>query len=361
MRQGKYYIPCLRWKQGEYLAIEHLPLNTKNLIMPLIEIPEIGYDFQENKEVRSIEEHLNLFTKRVNDKWGHDECFVDIHIIDTSKLLTTGQHPAIFVFDDLRLKGVQAVPVVWVNQDFSFQSAIFQTVHQDSRGICIRINLEEAANPTILNSVNKLLKNCGVKVEQSDLILDLGAPNFDPLDGFIGLVETTIRTLPYLKNWRSFGLIGTSFPASLSGVNTGLSYLPRKEWLLYKGLVVNLKTSSVRIPTFGDYAVNHPEISNLDYRITKPKANIRYALSDRWLIARGQNVRDYGYEQHRDLCKLIIRSNEYCGETFSPADKYIYDCAKGKVGAGNLSTWRQIGTNHHIEIAVKDVANFGAS
>ncbi len=41
----KFYSPILKWKLGEYLALSRLNESVKNHIVPLIEIPKVGYDF----------------------------------------------------------------------------------------------------------------------------------------------------------------------------------------------------------------------------------------------------------------------------------------------------------------------------
>lgn len=360
MRLGKSYVSCLRWKKGEYLALERLSSEARNHLMPLFDIAEIGFDFETRKESKSIDEHLSSFAKRVREKWGRDECFIDLRLISTSTLMANGEHPLTFIFNDLRLKGVNAIPVTGIKQDANFRNAVCGAIKSDDRGLCIRVSIEEATESNLLGKLENLIREINIKPENCDFILDLGAPpNFEPISGFANLIESVFINLPYLNNWRSLGMLGTSFPPSLSGVRSGISFLPRNEWLLYKELVKILKKSNMRIPTFGDYVINHPEVANIDPRFMKPKANVRYTLGESWLIARGENVRDSG--EHKGLCKLVIKNRGFYGTSFSVADKYIDDCARGKVPTGNPTTWRWVGTNHHLEVVARDAANLAAS
>ncbi|MEI7881504.1 MAG: hypothetical protein WCI95_11585 [bacterium] len=48
------------------------------------------------------------------------------------------------------------------------------------------------------------------------------------------------------------------------------------------------------------------------------------------------------------------------GPKFSQGDKYIYDCATGTAGTGNLTTWRKVGTNHHLA-ALNHTASSGSA
>ena len=58
----RHYIPCLRWKQGEYQAVSRLPDTTKRAFTPLIEVPELGWDFEKRKRKKTIDELLSDFT-----------------------------------------------------------------------------------------------------------------------------------------------------------------------------------------------------------------------------------------------------------------------------------------------------------
>ena len=67
------YIPCIRWKQGEYKALNFLSAETKKLIRPLIDIAEMGFDFETRETHKSIDKHLEKFAKRVKNKWGKQD------------------------------------------------------------------------------------------------------------------------------------------------------------------------------------------------------------------------------------------------------------------------------------------------
>jgi hypothetical protein len=207
-----------------------------------------------------------------------------------------------------------------------------------------------------------------------DLILDLGAPtNFLPLNGFAMAIQGIVSKLPYLNDWRTFTFLGTSFPETMGSIKKEEEVIPRYEWQLYKILITNFRRNDVRLPSFGDYAINYPKVPQIDMRQVNPSATIRYTIDDSWYIVKGKKVKKdkkdegekvkdkkYGFEQYRDLSKSIINSKYYFGPTFSWGDGYIQRCANGGK-TGNLSTWRQVGTNHHIVKVTQDIASFYAS
>ena len=354
---NRHYVPCLRWKQGEYQAVEQLSDSVKELITPLIEIPEMGFDFETRIHKKTVDEHLEPQAKRIKKKWGTDLCFVDLQHIFPDQRMNDSTHPVSYLFSEMRKEKCSGIPVISLNCDNHYQRAVKQVVREEGRGICLRILLEKAAGATLPHDIEDLLEKLGIKIQECHLILDYRAPNFVPLDGFSRAIGNIIRKLPNLTEWQTFTLLGTSFPKSMAEVKGRGELLQRYEWLLYKKLVNSLKDAGLRLPTFGDYAISYPDIPHLDWRVVKPSASIRYTANDAWYIIKGKNVRDHKFEQYRGHCRNLIESSHYSGIAFSEGDNYISDCAAGKVSTGNLTTWRKVGTNHHLEKLVQDIAN----
>jgi len=51
----------------------------------------------------------------------------------------------------------------------------------------------------------------------------------------------------------------------------------------------------------------------------------------------------------------LVSSGLFMGHNFSAGDDHIYKCAKKMLKKpGNLTTWRSVGTNHHIQKVVND-------
>jgi hypothetical protein len=357
----RHYVPCIRWKQGEYQAILRLSDDTKDIITPLIEVPEIGFDFEEEQPKKSIDGHLKPFAKRVATKWKGRPCFVDLKLIKPSERMADGQHPVTFVFDDLRALRCVATPVTALDRDTQYQMAVKEVTSEDKYGVCVRLTIEEAVKSNVKSLIDMLLAQVGVNAANCDLVLDLGAPSFEPLAGFAKLIVAATGKLPHLSRWRTFTLIGTSFPESMARIRQSPERVQRFEWQVYKLVVAALTQADMRLPTFGDYAINHPVVLDLDMRLVKPSATIRYTIDDEWLIIKGRNVRENGFEQYRDLCATLVALPQYAGRQFSYGDAYISRCSSGTESTGNLTIWRKVGSNHHFEKVVRDVSSFFVS
>jgi hypothetical protein len=68
----RHYVPALRWRQGEFGALQELSNTQKNGITPLIDVPPIPWDFAEEKPAKTIDAHLARMPEQMVKSWGHD-------------------------------------------------------------------------------------------------------------------------------------------------------------------------------------------------------------------------------------------------------------------------------------------------
>ena len=128
------------------------------------------------------------------------------------------------------------------------------------------------------------------------------------------------------------------------------------DWLSWQQIVVQ-RASILRVPQFGDYGIAHPIMAELDPRTMVMSANLRYTADDYWLVLKKRNVNKHGYSQFIDICRDLVKLQEYSGRSFSWGDQQIADYAAGNGGPGNAQMWRKIGTNHHLTKTIKQVAS----
>jgi hypothetical protein len=354
------YVPILKWRQGEYQALLKLRTAQKDKVVPLLEITPPEFDFETGKPAKSLDDHLRKFGPRLETKWGTRLALVDAGLIDPAARLIGGKHPLIGLFADARSRGGQIVPVTALDRDPAYQQAVRQVHAIDERGACLRCTLDDAADDDFDANVAALCTLIGVEIEDLDLVLDLRAANFTPLDGLVTLIHTTVSNVAAFGSARSFTIASTAFPGSMASVTGPMQNWPRSEWDLYKKLIAEAPEGS-RLPAFGDYAISGPDFVVLDMRLVKPSASIRYAIDGAWIIVKGPNVRDNGYGQYKGHCNTVVNAPGYLGPAFSVGSDYVKKCGAGTAKTGNLTTWRWVGTNHHLAKVVYDLATFHGS
>lgn len=357
MFSHQHYVPLLKWKQGEYQALYRLVNSVKDGITPLIEVPAVGFDHEAGEERETIDSHLGDFGRRLRSKWQARTCFVDMKYIDPATRMAGGQHFLEALFDLARAEGCSAIPVISLNSDDAYLAATARIVITDRRGACLRLAMADFDRPNLMSDIAGVLTRIGIGYPDTDLVIDLAAPNFQPINAFVRTLEIIVGMVPVLNRWRTFTLAGTAYPPSIAGLRRPFDHVPRYEWIAYRTLVSRLGSGN-RIPTFGDYAVAHPDPVELDMRLIKPFAKLRYTFDDHWHIGRGDTVRTHGFGQYQQLCADLMAQAYFSGHGFSAGDAYIADCVASAVPTGNLTTWVWVSTNRHLTKVVADLATF---
>ena len=114
-------------------------------------------------------------------------------------------------------------------------------------------------------------------------------------------------------------MVGHALPPVGRRYCAAVGLVPRYDWQTYQSFVATLGPEA-RIPTFGDYAVAHPELAEFDMRMIKPFAKLRYTIDDNWHIARGTPVRTHGFGQYRQMCATLVRQRYFSGRAFCAGD-----------------------------------------
>lgn len=348
---SRMYVPALKWRQGEYRALQVLAPSVKASLMPLIDVPPISWDYVQERPQKDIEEHLRPIPQQVRNSMEDLPFYMDLGLLDPADRMPTGEHPVRALLR--QLSSLSVVPVTGLDREIDYQDAVKEVNREFQLGVCLRVGLEELFADAFESRAESLLSILSASVDQADLIVDLQS-----VDTAQSAVLRTALPLAWkasnLGRWRSVVLLGTGFPTDLSEVSPGVGTISRVEWLLWRSV-------SSRIPVrFGDYGISHFDVRELDPRIMKASASIRYTGDSEWLVFRGRSLRDPrfgGFEQFRSLSAQIVNHPAYSGMAYSWGDRYIYDCALGSEGPGNLTVWRQVGTNHHITHVVRQLSS----
>lgn len=358
--QMNHYVPSVRWRLGEYQALLALKDAAKLRIVPLITIPSIEYDFEEERPKNTVHDHVKPFPKRYKDKWGTRAAWIDIDKSLHADTMADGQDVVSYVFDGLRKFKATAVPVVTIGTDADVKARIVKTVAIDKRGIGLRARFEDIMRPTFMQSARDLIKEFGVSVSEVDLLLDLGAPSYEPYATFSGALIAALRRLADLPQFRNFVLIGTAIPQSFADITKKGAELPRHDWLFYKEFV-SLLTDNVRRPNYGDCTIVHPSADlGLDFRKVKAPGKVIYSTSGKYAVYKGGAFRG-NEEQMHGHCENVVKNPAFQGSNFSYGDEYISLCAERQAKPSTLTRWKTVGINHHITQVLDDLATLLAA
>lgn len=356
MFNHRHYVPVLKGRAGELAALKTCSWGQKSRMTPVIEVPPITWDFQNDVPSKTIKKHLEKTPRNLAESWGADyPLFLDTAYLEDDDLVD-GLHPLAHLLGQCLERGMKVVPVTGPGRPAHLQATVAVLRRHSLPRVCIRVDLKDVEHPgPILALLLNLAGQLGLSPEACDLLLDLR--DVRELPPIVLYVVKEILASVAEHRWLSLTVAGTAFPENLSGISS-LSRIPRAEWLLWRRIEADWNLP--RVPTFGDYAISSTDQEEIDPRFMKATASIRYTCDQDWLIVKGLNVRDHKFDQFRDLSAQLVRHPDYCGPNFSWGDNYISKCADGSAGVGNLQTWRQVGTSHHLAFVLDRIASLPA-
>lgn len=352
MFDHKHYIPILKAKQSERLALEHLAPTLKSRITPLVEIQAMSTDDTGP---------FDRLTKQIKRAWDASQpLFIDCDPKFRWRKPKTAGAVLGQVLENARQDGYCFIPVTGIGCGDPYQAAVKKAVELDGNGLCLRLDGEDWSDPDDLSSeLAALLNYFDMSPASVDVVLDYEAFSPHQVGVMIAAATTTINNLPRLQEWRTLTLAGTAFPSLLNSFTPKIPcYTPRSEWTMWRKLLKN--RGLMRKPAFGDYTIVHPEFPDaMNFALITIEAKIKYATDDDWLIIRWHKTQG-DRTKFYDICDILVQQSDYYGEDYSWGDKRISLCCKRQASSGSPGTWVQVGVNHHMTLVANQVSSLGA-
>jgi hypothetical protein len=340
----KHYVPILKGKRAEprTLAVLH----SKRHVTPLIEaVPSRPVD---------------QVPIDMAGQWPNDQrYFIDLIFLDDPDdeiVPAQANHAVRSCFATVQAGGQTAVPVTGLARSPGYQSAVKQVSDEQGYGIVLRLVADDFEDPEELEtSLDAAIEFFDLERSDIDLILDAGSVADNSAGVVAQLHRAQIDLVPNLNDWRTLTVSASAFPLGLAPLaRDQWNVADRVDWRGWRSLVIGPRPPA-RLPSFSDYAIAHPALPP-EGRATI-LAQLRYAAPNSWLIWKGRNAFKNGFEQFYAICADLIQRPEYRGPNFSHGDGEIQQKANNVGGPGSAETWRQIGTNHHLETVLEQIAN----
>ena len=354
MSESPRYMPILKGRQGEFNALSEVADATREFIVPLVEAnPASGADDAQ----ASIRENVNKCATKLGNIWGDRDAFLDAVHLDVGENL--GGYGATYeLCRSAEQWKIRAVPVIRLDDPQQAHRDVAALSREFGRGACIRLVGEDLdTDPDDLEDpFNTFFATSSLGKEDVDLLLDAGA-----IDGEVAargagrVIGSLLRDMEDIDEWRSITVAGGAFPVDLSTYDPWvIGERPRFDADMWAH--VRNKRRLKRTPDFGDYAVAHPSISTTSVSFS-PAPQLRYTTADHWLILKGRRNDPRGHRQFFEVCAKISSDPRFVGAGLGWADSRIATAANH--GPGNATTWRQIGTTHHLDFVARRLTTLG--
>jgi len=203
----------------------------------------------------------------------------------------------------------------------------------------------------------------GLKPEEIDLVVDLGAVDQMIAAGVMALTDAFLADVPDHASWRTFTVSSCAFPTSMGGVERhSQTRVERAEWIAWRDSLHARRKHLTRLPTYSDCAIKHPKgVEGFDPRIMQVSAAIRYTLAYDWLLIKGESTRQTPPSiQFQTLATRLVyghlRSN-FSGQNHCRGCLSMKNAADGAPRLGSAEAWRRLGTIHHITMVIDGLAS----
>ncbi|MCL1047012.1 beta family protein [Shewanella electrodiphila] len=353
----KPYLPVLKWRQGEYQALMRLKSSVKSSIRPLFVIPPIEFDFETQMPKKTAQAHIEPLVKRLEDKWGDGIASMDLHVSLHTSTMQSGELVPEYVYRLLKQSKTNIKPVITLHDEPEYIRIIMDYCRAKACGLDIRIKFEELADAENMALLPKLIIENNLNMAGIEIIIDFGSKSeYEPFERIGTLLAVLISKIDSFSSYKSIYLVGTALDFSSVPTNS-LVTQPRADWKFYRRFY---KENFERISNlgFGDFSIEPPEFAPaLDMRVIKPAARIIYSTEELWVINKGSAFRDNPKQMHSMCHDFVCKSGFYVGSSLSEGDLKIHECAYYLCSNGSLTTWKEVGTSHHISFVVHQLAS----
>ena len=333
-----HYVPVLKAKRGEKRALHSIAPSLHALITPLVEVVEIANG-------KTLQGHLKTtFGGLAESVQPYARCFLDPRELGASNAVASDA-----VFRNACQRGIVFTPVTGISRGPQITVAI----KYGKSGVALRLTRHDLESGGLRSHVTDFMSDYGLEPANTDLIVDLGGVEDLIPEGVARLAEAFLNGIPNIRVWRTLTLSSCAFPLSMRVIDRdSFAVFDRSEWLAWKYLY-DERGRLARLPTFSDCAIQRPEgVEGFDFRYMEVSAVVRYALSEEWLLIKGQSTsRVSAKQQFPSLATRLVYGHLarfYSGVSHCEGCRQAKDAADGSRGFGSAEVWRRLGTIHHI-------------
>ncbi|MFE2704522.1 beta family protein [Streptomyces mirabilis] len=343
------YVPILKGKAGEFLALGHASKEVQAQLRPVMEIVP---DF----ELRDL---LETFCEHAMEHVPSGMVLtVDCGALPFVRVLEgDAGGPVLRVGESLMQRGVAMRPVFRPTDPVQELTEVSGVAAAHHEGACLRFStaLDFSHEVPDDSQMRDLLRMVRLPPEEIDLLVDAG-PVRSASAGQT-LAERTVDVLDGLSRWpwRHICVAAGAFPVNLRGFPRGVATaVAREDASLWRKVVERWCGPQ---PDFGDFGVTYPRM--LPKSRGTPDPNMRYTAGMEWQVYVYPRLRP-GNDDFFVLSEDLVNSPHWppTGESTSWGDARLAECAQRRRSKGGGGTeWRAWATSHHLAVVTDQLTS----
>ena len=150
----RHYVPILRWKRAEWVALGSLYEEDKAGITPLIELTPNRFSGLNKGELLK---KLAQTVIDVDKNWGEAPFFIDCGLLPFANLSLIGQHPLEILCKAASVLNLTLIPVIGLNTILSPENTLVTTIKENGFGVCIRLHRNDIQSPNFNANLQRML------------------------------------------------------------------------------------------------------------------------------------------------------------------------------------------------------------
>jgi hypothetical protein len=323
------YVPHLRSKAGEAVALENLSAPAKARMLPIIHVSEAPPP---------------TFAHRAGPAWAGLPMALDgmFNYGSTGSLQDFNT-----VFHALGAAAVGVIPATECNAPAQYVAGIMAVIGRYGAGLVVKATIGQ------LPVVDAWVAAQGWNQADIDLVIDAGHVgaygNAAPFAAFV--LHALRHNVPQVPGWRSVTLASAAAPRDYSAVPVGRSTVPRLDWQLW-GQVSGQTPFAL---DYGDYGVSHPDLTEPPgVAMTVATVSVRYAIDDEWIINKGyRTTGPHGRpmaQQFHGHAVALTNEAQFGGIACWGDGRIQQIAAGGGIGSGSRATWVGLSVNRHLSL-----------
>jgi hypothetical protein len=348
------YVPALRFKQGEYRGLGKLAVDVTERMLPRFVLPPPKERDPEEGRTLTREETVRCTGRRIGQHWPVRPALLD----PTFLLREFGEAESIDwlpqMFEGARQANGFAIPVATLENILGVSGEAFRRTLAKESDVRIAMRIQSGEFGRHLAArVAEATARLQVSSDFCAVLLDFADADLSDVDAVSHILVGALEDIQMVGRWRHIIFQGTNYPEKNPATANSSLTIPRNEWLAWK-TTVQIDVNAAAQLIYGDYCADSAKFEFRSGGGPAPIRHYRYCTPKHWLVVRGQDDGTHE-EAMRAVSQSVLKTSTFSGPDFSWADQQIYSTAKGHVGPGNSTTWREINTVHHITQVVSDI------
>ncbi len=344
-----HYVPVLKVKESEKLAMRRLAPSIAARMTPLLEIVERRAKPAKKKgapdAMPTVDQHLTSAFKGL----ALSVAPFSRYLLDCREIAGDGPAAVVDAFSRAVALGVPFTPVTSIGRAADVRAVMKHNTH----GVAIRLSLEEFEAGMVHTKLPRFLGLHDLSPSKVDLIVDLGAVDHMVADGVEVLAGAFLADVPTPEAWRTLTLSACAFPSSMSVVGkNSQTTVERMEWNFWRHALYEQRANLARLPSFSDCGIQHRNgVEGYNPKVMQSSAAIRFAAQTEWLLVKGESIQQQGGNQFKALARAVRDEPALAIDAAHCAGcEGVHLAASDPKGFRTLKKWRELGTIHHITL-----------